>query len=388
MSHPSYHPGKLVGPPAVRSWTQMDVRRDASKCVLDRKLDSVRTRHRDLAEAQALLDEVSALPKAGRHPNAIENLTKRRDNKKEWLDHTIALLKEHLEFTVARHDGRLDALRPLKGGKKRGKLKHNRKKVKESQELVAFYRDALDEFLLAAAASAGNWIRLKCKADKHGYGCAEYRSGKTTAKFNNKTITACKHVIAELNRKPVKGHSGTNEATTRLIAHAAPVIECHKRKSGREIEVAEQLAWIEVVETAARFDLSEGRKAHFNTFYTYRCRRATQIRSANDCPPGKTRIKGKIIARGTLHVHDDESSGDLFHPVVMDDENKSELKEAVTRALATLTPEEQQIASVHMIDDVSLRKLAAERGESLHQVRKMVKQVREKLQGLLKDFAT
>lgn len=371
----------LAGPPAVRPWHELNEKRDGSPCVLERKFGYVRTRHRNLAKAEALLTEVKALPANKRHPQAVENLTMRRDNAQAWLDFSIATLEEHLRFATSRYDGTLDEVRPLKSGRKRGTGK--RAVIAKTRKLVTYYNEALEEFKLAAAAAAGTWKRTVCGGGKP---CAEYRSGKTKIKLsNNKVIVACKHIIAEQERAPLPGHTGTNEAVEALIEHAKPVIETFKRKSGREPEVAEQLAFIEVVETAARFDPTEGRRAKFNTYYTYRCRRATQIRAAKDAPPGKTMLKGKIIARGTIHVQNDDERSDFRHPSVED--TGFEAKQAVASALATLTTEEQEIAQRYFMEKTSLRDLAKERDCSMHQIRKLVKQVTEKLQGLLKDFA-
>lgn len=366
---------KLIGPPNVRPWHKLNTMKDGVPCVLERKFDYVRGRHRRLAKVEAQLRECRALPAEQRHPDAIENLTMRRDNAKAWLEFSLATLEEHLRLATARSDGSLDALHPLPSG---GKRSVSDKVAK----LVAYYNEALEEFKLAAAASAGIWKRTVCGGGKP---CAEYRSGETKFKVGNKEIVACKHVIADHERKPLPGHAGTDDAVKALIEHAKPIIETFKRKSGREAEVAEQLAWIEVVETAARFDPTEGRGARFNTYYTYRCRRATQIRSPKDAPPGKTMIKGKLIARGTIHPHDDERSPDLYHPTVV--ENHDGAKEAVANALALLSTEEQEVATRHLIEKVSLRKLAEERGVSLHQIRKLVTSVTTKLQASLKEFA-
>lgn len=373
---------ELVGPPPVRSWQDMSEKRDASPVVLGRKFVAVRTRHRKLAEAEARLRSAKADPKT--EATSLERFVASRDNAQAWLNFTLATLDEHLTFAVARYDGSLDKVRPLASGKPRKACK--KEEFANARRLVAYYRESLEEFKLAAAAAAGTWTRSVCSAGKHGP-CNEYRTGTVTMKKNGKVITACKHLLAEQDRKPVGGHSGTDDAARRLISSAQSVIESCKQHSGREPEVAEQLAWIEVLETAARFDPTASNMARFNTYYTYRARRATQIRSANDCPPGKTRIKGKIVSHGTIHVDDDAYDGSLFHPVTNDLHDESSVKEAVAAALSKLTPEEREIAGLHLIDDVSLRKLAEQKNLTMHQARKLVANVTEKLQVSLRSYA-
>jgi RNA polymerase sigma factor (sigma-70 family) len=371
---------KLVGPPEVRSWQYMNEKRDASPCVLGRKFVAVRTRHRNLAQAEARLKTAKADPETD--SLLLERLVERRDNAQAWLDFTVATLKEHLTFATARYDGSLDAVRPRASGRPR--KASAKEEFAKARQLVAYYGTVLDEFKLAAAATAGTWTRSVCSAGKP---CAEYRSGTVTMMKNNKKIVACKHMLADVDRKPIGGHAGTDEAARQLISSASSVIEACKQHSGREPEVAEQLAWIEVLETAARFDPTASNMARFNTYYTYRARRATQIRTDNDCPPGKMRIKGKIVSRGTIHVDDDNHDGAFLHPTTCDTFADPSMQESVAAALASLTPEEQEIAALHLVDDVSLRKLAERKNLSMHQVRKLVNSVTEKLRSALKGFA-
>lgn len=375
---------ELKGPHAVRSWTEMDEKRDASPCVIDRHMNALRTRHRKLAKAELALREALQVPEDRRSSATVENLTHRRENAKAWLDFTVATLKEHLKFAVARYDGSLDEIRPLPNGKKRSA--HKKKALTKARKLVSYYTDTLDEFLLAAAASAGSWRRLVCRADKHLKGCLEYQSGETTVKHAGKTITACKHVLAELERKPIPGHAGSEEAVKSLIEHAQPVIQRVKHKSQREPEVAEQLAWIEVVETARRFDPTNSNMARFNTYYTYRASRAVEIRAAKHAPPGKTRIKGKIVARGTLHVEDGEGDSALFHPTTVNP--NVDLQNAVVSAMSSLSDEERDLAEDYLVDKVSYNELAAKRGVTVYQIRKRVAALTERLQLVLKDYAT
>lgn len=373
----------LVGPPAVRPWHSMDEKRDASPCVLGRKFVAVRTRHRNLAQAEARLKTAKSNPATTE--TAMERLVQRRDNAKAWLEFTVSTLEEHLKFAVARYDGSLDKVRPHPSGRPRKPL--GKDECEKARKLVAYYRDSLEEFKLVAAAAAGSWTRTVCSAGKHGP-CDEYRSGTVTMKWLNKTVAACRHLLAEQERKPIGGHDGTEEATKKLIASTSSIISRMAQVSGRETEEAEQLAWVEVMKTAARFDPTASNMARFNTYYTYWARRATQIRSANDCPPGKTRVKGKIVARGTIHVSDDEHDGSLLHPVTHDSfSDEASMKEAVAEALTKLSPEEQEIAALYLMGDISLRKLAEQKGLSMHQVRKLVAGVTEKLQVALKSFA-
>jgi RNA polymerase sigma factor (sigma-70 family) len=372
----------LAGPPTVRPWHDMNEKRDASPCVLGRKFVAVRTRHRNLAQAEARLKTAKANPEI--NAVVLERLVERRDNAQSWLSFTIATLDEHLRFAVARYDGSLDKARPHPSGRPRKAFEKD--EFVKARRLVAYYHDSLTEFKLAAAAAAGTWTRSVCSAGKHGP-CDEYREGTVSMKKNGKTITACKHILAEADRKPIGGHAGTEEAAKLLISSAHSVIESCKQHSGREPEVAEQLAWIEVLETAARFDPTASNMARFNTYYTYRARRATQIRSANDCPPGKTRIKGKIMACGTIHVDEDSEDSAFRHPVTQDVFTDNAMKEAVAQALSNLAPGEQEIAALYLMGDLSLRKLAEQKSLTMHQVRKLVATVTEKLQSALKSYA-
>ena len=367
----------LKGPRALKPWFEIT---RATPVELQRMFDRFRSRHRKLAKVEKLLREVRALPEDQRHPLAVDNLTARRNNALAHLTFSEQNLRNHLKFAVARYDGTLDEIKPLANGKMRpGRAQKN---LADARATVRYYNAAIDEFCLAAAAAAGSWKRTVCGGGKP---CAEYRSGKTLMKKGNKQIVACKHVIADHARKPIAGHTGSEEAAVALIEHAKPVIDVMKRKSGREDDVAEQLAWIEVIETAAKFDLANGKHARFNTFYTWWARRATQVRSANDCPPGKTRIKGKIIARGTLHVEEGEGDSARYHPTVTDEDNSA--KEAVLLALSKLSEEEQEIATLTLMGDVSLRNLAEQKGCTVHHIRKLKAEVTEKLQAILKDFA-
>lgn len=373
-----------AGPPAVRSWQDMDEKRDASPVVLKRKFVAVRTRHRNLAEAEACIRAYNELPDDQVCEETHVALKRRRDNAEAWLNFTLATLDQHLQFAVARYDGSLDAVRPLPNGRLRKTC--DKKEFIKARQLVDYYRESLDEFKLAAAAAAGSWTRTVCSAAKHG-ACEEYRSGQTTMKKNGKVIVACKHIIADSDRHPVGGHAGSEEAVKDLIARAHSVIEFVKSHSGREPEVAEQLAWVEVLETAARFDPTISNMARFNTYYTYRARRATQIRSDNDCPPGQMRIKGRIMARGTIHIDDDQRDSAFLHPATHDIYDNNAMKEAVTSALASLPTDEQEVATQYLMGEVSLRKLAEQRNLTMHQVRKLVSNVVSKLQVSLKSFA-
>jgi RNA polymerase sigma factor (sigma-70 family) len=382
----SYAPQKpLVGPPAVLPWHQIT---RASLCELKRMFGYVRTRHRNLAVVENKLRVVMATPGDKRHPRAIENLHASIENAKAYAEFTTRRLEEHMHYAMSCLDGTLDEIRPLSSGRKRGKTggsgRHG-KKAKEVRAFVAYALKELPTFKLVVAAAAGTWTRTVCSAAKHG-ACEEYKSGRTTMKKGNKVIVACKHVIADNARKPLPGHSGSEAAAAALIEHAKPVIKVMTRKSGREDEVAEQLAWIAAMEAAAQFNPAASNLARFNTYYSYKARRRTQIRTANDCPPGKIRIKGKIITRGTLNVEEGAGDSALYHPTTTNHDNTT--KNAVAEALATLGEDEREIASLYLMGDIpSLRKLAEARGTSVHQVRKMVATVSEKLRGLLADFA-
>jgi len=376
----SFHSRTLTGPRPLKPWFEIT---RASPCELEGMFDRFRSRHRKLAKAEMKLREVSALPANKRHPRAIDNLTARRDNAQAHLTFSEQNLRNHLKFALARYDGTLDEIRPLPTGLPRqGRTKDA---LADARATVRYYNTAIDEFCLAAAASAGSWVRYRCHASKHGP-CDEFKSGKTLMKKGNKKVVACKHVIADAARKPYAGHAGSEAAAVALIARVKPVIDNMTRKSMREDDVAKQLATIEVLETAAKFDLTHGKKARFNTLYTWWARRATQVRTANDCPPGKTRIKGKIIARGTLHVDEDSDSDSArYHPTVTDKDSLE--KSAVNAALSKLSEEEREIATLTLMSDVSLRKLAEKKGCTVHYIRKMKSEVTEKLQVFLKDFA-
>jgi len=380
------HRRPLVGPPPVVPWHELT---RASLIELKRMFGYVRTRHRNLAVVENKLRKVKALPENKRHPQAIDNLTASVENAWAHVEFSTRKLEEHMHFAMARLDGTLDEIAPLAHGRKRGSTGGSRggdgKKAKEVRAFVAYALKELPTFKLVAAATAGSWTRTVCGAGRHG-ACEEYKSGRTTMKKGSKTIVACKHIIAHHTRKPIPGHSGSDAAVTALIAHAKPVIEVMKRKSGREVEVAEQLAWMAAMEAAAQFDPAAANLARFNTYYSYKARRRTQIRTANDCPPGKTRIKGKIIARGTLNVDDGEGDSARFHPTTNNIDTTA--RSAVQAALATLSEDEREIADLYLMgEDCSLRKLAEQKEMSVHRVRKMVTTVTKKLKELLSDFA-
>ena len=319
------------GPPAVRDWWTLNPKRDGSPCVLKRKFGYVKTHYNKLADAEAKLAEAKKLPEGRRRERKVEDLTDRVENRRAWLQFSVDTLRAHCHFAVARYTGELERVNPSGTGKKRG-VTPGKKKAREIRKLVTYFEGIIP-------------VYLQCLA------------------------------VAE-------GTSDRDEAMESLMTTAKPVVEVWKRKSGREADEAEQLAWIEIITTAKKFDPTSSNMSQFNTYFSWRARRATQIRKDSDCPPGRQRIKGKIVTRGTIHMDGDDGDTAAFHPTVEDDHN-NEAKSAVHEALAALSETEREIAVAHLMEGISLRKLAEIRGETVHAVRKQVNDVKDKLRGAL-----
>jgi RNA polymerase sigma factor (sigma-70 family) len=342
MSKKSYKPSKPpAGPPEVKPWHTLT---RAEPCVLDRKFGYVKTRHKNLAKAERQLAEVSALPANQRHPDAIHHLTDRVARQRAWLLYSIQTLEEHCKFAVARLDGTLDKVRPLRtktgktrkwgstGGSGRGR------NTKDVRRKVEYLRSELPAYIACCAVAAGT--------------------------------------------------SDQNEAMKLLMQIAKPVVEKVKRESGREPELAEQLAWNYLWEkTAVKFNPAskKANMAKFNTYFTSHAKRATQIRTRNDAPPGRMKINGKFVARASLHTGDDDRDSALFHPGTYDEDSTT--RGAVAAALGRLTEEERSFAFLRFVERTSLRKIAEDGGLSVHHVRRLEKEIGEKLRGFLCDFA-
>lgn len=339
MAEKSYRQ-KLHGPPTVRQWHSLNPRRDGSPCVLKRKFGYVKTRHENLARVERLLETVQTLPTSQRHPQAVENLTGSVKNHRAWLMFSCQTLEEHCKFAVSRFDGSLDELKPLESGRKRGKTGGNgrtKEKAGATRRLVTYLRGELPTYIACCAVSART--------------------------------------------------SGQNEAMKLLMQIAKPVVEKVKRESGREPDVAEQLAWTYLFEkTATKFDPASEKSnmARFNTYFTPGARRATQIRTANDAPPGKMKVRGKFVTRGTLHTDEDSDSA-LYHPESYDKD--STITESVQEALKLLEEDERRFAVLRFVENVPLRDLAAEYEISVHRIRKLEADVMTKLQGFLSAYS-
>ena len=341
----------LKGPPEVRLWNTLNPRRDGSPCVLERKFGYVKTRHENLAKAERQLSEVKALPAVERHPSAAENLKNRAENHRAWLMFSIQTLEQHCLFAVSRFDGALDAVQPATtpSGKlrQRGKVGGGapkgcrRKKAVDVQRLVNYYRAELPTYLACCAVSTGT--------------------------------------------------SGQNEAMKLLMRISQPVIAKVVRTSGREAEVAEQLAITYLFEkTAAKFNPADPRSnmAAFNTFFTYGAKRATQKRTKADAAPGEIKLPGKdgkFVRRGTLHSYDEDNNSDMFHPGTYDDDQVT--RSAVANALSSLAEDEKQFAIMRFVEKMSLRQIADENEITTHCARGMEKRVGGRLRELLCDFA-
>jgi len=335
----------LKGPPEVRPWHTLNHKRDGSPCVLSRKFGYVRTRHENLAKAERLLAEVSALPEDQRHPRAIENLRASVNNWRSWLMFSCQTLEQHCRFATARFDGSLDKVRPIftKNGKPRkcdyaGGSGRLLKKAAKTQRLVNYYLGELPTYIACCAVSAGT--------------------------------------------------SGQNEAMKMLMQIAKPVIEKFKRESGREAEVAEQLAITYLFEkTAGKFNPAspQSNMATFNTFFTYGAKRATQKRTKNDAAPGEIKIGDRYVQRGTLHSRDEDSDSAMFHPGTYDEDPVT--RAAVASALSRLSEDEKGFAIMRFVEGMSLRQIASEHGITTHRARNMEKVVGEQLRELLCDFA-
>jgi len=341
----------LKGPPEVRSWKALNPRRDGSPCVLERKFGYVKTRHETLAKAERRLAEIKALPAVERHPGAIEDQARRIENHRAWLMFSVQTLEQHCLFATSRFDGRLDAVQPstTSSGKPQARGKfgggapkgQRQKKAADTQRLVNYYRAELPTYVACCAVSAG--------------------------------------------------HSGQNEAMKLLMQIAQPVVAKVVRTSGREAEVAEQLAFIYLFEkTATKFNPVDPKSnmAAFNTFFTYGAKRATQKRTKADAAPGEIKLpgkEGKFAQRGTLHSRDDDGDSAMVHPGTYDEDPIT--RESVANALSSLTEDEKQFAVMRFIEKVSLRQIADESEVSLHLTRKMEKRVGDRLRELLCDFA-
>lgn len=340
MAKKSYQQ-KLAGPPVVRSWQDLNPKRDGSPCVLRRKFGYVRTRHQRLGKAERLLEQVKSLPENERHPEAVRNLSASVENHRAWLNFSCQTLEQHCKFAVARFDGKLDEVKPLASGRKRGSTGGNgrsKKAARKIRKLVEYLRGELDVYIACCAVAAGT--------------------------------------------------SGQNAAMKLLMRTAKPVVDVMKARSGREPELAEQLAWKYLWEkTAKSFDPASEKSnmAKFNTYFSPGARRATQLRTHADAPPGKIKVGNKFVSRGSIHTVDETSDAALNHPVFYDADTT--LPNAVQAALADLGEDERRFAVLRFIERSSLRDLATEYEISVHQVRKLEQSVGEKLRDVLGDFA-
>jgi hypothetical protein len=334
----------LKGPPEVRVWHTLNYRRDGSPCVLKRKFGYVKTRHENLAKAEALLKKTEEIPERQRHPAAVENLTRSVENWRNWLMFSCQTLEQHCRFAMSRFDGTLDEIRPIlvKNGEiRKCGASRDPKKTADVRRLVNHLLSQLPAYIACCAVAAGT--------------------------------------------------SGQNDAMKLLMQIATPVVEKVKRECRREHDLAEQLAWKYLFEkTVHKFNPASDKSnmAAFNTFFTWGARRATQKRTYNDAAPGEIKLPGKdgkFVARGTLHSQDSDDRSDMYHPGTYDEDPVT--RAAVANALSGLTEDERQFAIMRFVEHTSLRKIAVESGISTHTAKSMEKVVGEKLRGLLCDFA-
>lgn len=312
-------PKVLKGPPAVIPWYERDPRRDGSPCVIARKFGYVLTHHKRLKEAE---DALKAARERRASSCVIADLEARVANQMAWLKFSEDTLESCLKFAQARLDGSLEQYQPSVKG--RGKTN------KHYHEQILHYVRVFESWKLAKTAAAG--------------------------------------------------HSKSNEAMEKLMSYSEAVVAVFRRKSGREADDADQQAMLGLLQAANEYDPLNEKRASFNTFARWKIMRATQIRKASHCAPGKTMVNGKIVTRGHIEVTDEESRSDAFHPVTQHDDAR-ELD--VQHALAQLTEDERELIDQHVMQNVSIRQLAEERGQSVHVLRNTIKKAKEKLARLL-----
>ena len=309
----------LQGPPEVIPWEK---RERASPVEIRRAFTYLTTRNKRVAQAEALLTKVSALPAEERHPDAIQNLKDRVENARDWLHHSTDVLDSLVKFALARIDGTLqrESRRPLGRANKKW------------HTTLRYYAAVLEEFKLAKSAAAG--------------------------------------------------HSGSSDALAALIHRSKAVVKFYSNRSNREYDDAEQEAMLGILKAAEAFDPAHSNLARFNTYAQWKVRRATEARTNAVLKPGKTyNAEGKVVTRFSVDAFTDDDNPDSNHPATEDQEGG--LSTDLTAALATLTPDERVIVQHHLNEKMSIRALSEKIGISAQRLSSKIEDIKVRLRGAL-----
>ena len=340
MAAPSYRPrSPYTGPPPVLDWRE---RKTASLCEMNRAGERLRGRHKELAEAEALLERVRKLDGKDRHPDAIANLEKRVANRRAWLAFSAATLDSIVRFAQARIDNDPTIGPNRKNEHLRKTARRRRRGVtnRRYHEQVRHWSKVVDSYKWALEATAG--------------------------------------------------HSGSSQALLKLKDLCQGAIRKYVAESPREASDAEQMALLGILRAAEDYDPSHKKMAQFNTLAKNWIRRKTQVRRASACGPGKTLVKGKVRTVKSIEAERQNSDGesasvDLLHPATMGED--AGLSVDLARAFATLADDERAVAEHRLVQGLTFRQVAAELDLTKAQVERIFRRAQQKLQKALAAHA-
>lgn len=339
MGKKSYAIGTpLKGPPAPKEWWSYK-RSGACPVVIERKLKYVVTHLDNLAKVEKLLAEEQGKPEVERHPRALGNLRQRLENKQQWLDYSVQVLRNCVRFALARieHDSEdhqlLVDLRAKAGMPYKSKTGRTNKK---QHEKLRYYAKVLDQYLLAKTA--------------------------------------------------VSGTSLADDAMKDIWKLCQSTIFMHKRKSGREDDDAEQQAALGILKACEAYEPGkDGKFAQFGTFAAWKIRRATQARKTSHCKPGRMIEGGKNKAIHSIDAATDrdDSGADAFHPEATT-KNKAVIHD-VQSALAALPDDLRGVAEDALLYGRKAPDIAERTGETVSQVRYKIRKAKTLLAEMLAE---
>lgn len=333
----SYAPcGPLKGPPEPQAWWSYK-KSGACPIVIERKLKYVVTHLNNLAEAEQLYKEEEAKPELDRHPDALQNLKLRVENRRAWLDYSIQVLRNCLRFALARIEGGSEDNKLLRELRAEAGMPYKNltgRTNKRKHDKIRGYSKVLDQYLLAKTA--------------------------------------------------VSGTSRANDAMKAVWKICAKAVGVHKHKSGRERDDAQQQAALGILKACKAYEPGEnGKFAQLSTFASYKIWRATQARKASHCKPGKTIEGGKTKAVFSISAPTAEDGTDVFHPSATGVDQV--LVHDVRSALDSLPDNIRSIAYDGLLMGTKAADIAESEGLTISQVRSRLRKAKAVLAELLVD---
>ena len=325
----------LKGPPTPREWWSYK-KSGACPVVIRRKLEYVVTHLNNLAKVEKSFAEEHAKAEVDRHPKALVNLRTRIENKQQWLDYSIQVLRNCVRFALARINPKSPDHELLRKKREEAGMPYKYRCGRTNQKFhdeLRYYAKVLDQYLLAKTAASGT------------------------------------HLADDAMRKVWK------------LCGAA--IATYKKKSGREQDDAEQQAALGILKACEQYKPGTNGKAQLSTFASYKIWRATQTRKASDCRPGQIILQGKTKSVGTIHAPDgEEGRADQFHPHAR--KTDSSVVHDVRSAVATLPDDLRTVAELGFMHGRKAADIAEEMNLTINQVRTRMKQAKERLAFLLR----